>query len=297
MSDPGDSSAYRRAINGARIFGPYQLEKIIGKGGMGHVIKGFHKELGRDVAIKVISPSMHRPDLVMRFKQEAKIMAFMEHQAIVDIHDAGTIDGIPFMALRYLPGGDFTRRISQVERMDVPSLIECAVELVSGIRYIHTMDYLHLDLKPQNILFDKIGKPVITDFGLARRKDTVPDMIAGTMAYIPPETIESKGRTVSENNDWYALGGILYWCMTGQPPYTGMTAPDICVKIACATSPPDHGLPDHPLAELVESLLHPNITKRCTKHEDIMTMLKKAHQQCRKNSMWTRWFSTRPVET
>ncbi|MDR3636345.1 MAG: serine/threonine-protein kinase, partial [Isosphaeraceae bacterium] len=215
-----------------RSIGAYEVLGEIGHGGMGVVYRAWQVPLNRLVALKMILAGPHAgAKAVARFEIEGKAVARLHHPNVVQIFELGTHDGLPYYSMELLEGGSLHARLSRGP-LDVREAAELVRTLAATAAYAHREGVLHRDLKPANILLDEHGTPKITDFGLAKILDAGPgdeahaaltetDAILGTASYMAPEQAEGRPADISEATDVYALGAILYVCLTGQPPFAG----------------------------------------------------------------------------
>jgi serine/threonine-protein kinase len=229
----------------------YEVEAVLGQGGMGVVYKARHLALKRTVALKMLPAD--NPNLVerARFRAEAEAVARLQHPNIVQIHEVGEADGRPFIALEYLAGGSLAERLAKqlLPPRDAAVLLAA---LADAMHLAHSRNLVHRDLKPANILLAPVQNsecriqnadgtsphsafdlqsaiPKVTDFGLARQLDadsgqTFDGVVIGTPSYMAPEQAEGRARAAGPAADVYALGAILYECLTGRPPFAGATA-------------------------------------------------------------------------
>jgi eukaryotic-like serine/threonine-protein kinase len=202
----------------------YDILRVLGRGGMGVVYAARHRALGRVVALKMILAGAHAgPAERDRFVGEAEALARLQHPNIVQIHEIGTHDDCPYLSLEYVAGQSLADAL-----LGTPMPARRAAELLEtiarAIAVAHERGILHRDLKPANILFTPEGVPKITDFGLAKRLDrevgqTRTGSILGTPSYMAPEQARGQAKHIGAAADIYALGAILYECLTGRPPF------------------------------------------------------------------------------
>ncbi|MFK8115416.1 MAG: protein kinase [Rubripirellula sp.] len=208
----------------------YEFLGTLGKGGMGIVYQARHVPLNRTVAIKMILSGAHASaEQLRRFRQEAESAARLTHPNIVSVHEVGEHEGLPFFSLEYVDGHSVSTLMKQ-STLSATDAAELLVPVSRAVHYSHQQGVLHRDLKPQNILLTKTGVPKVADFGLAKRLDAEEDdqktregVIIGTPGYMAPEQARA-GKPVGPYSDVYALGCILYYMMTGRPPFKAPTA-------------------------------------------------------------------------
>ncbi|MFN8417951.1 MAG: serine/threonine-protein kinase [Anaerolineae bacterium] len=233
----------------------YQIEKLIGQGGMGAVYRAFQPDLERHVAIKVLPAGLAMDaDFVKRFNREARTIAQLHHPNIVPIYDAGsTADDIRYIVMPYLSGGTLADRMEREGTL--PSLKEVGQLLraiADALDYAHSKNVVHRDIKASNILFDEHGKPLLVDFGIAKllvddtsSGHTRTGITLGTLSYMSPE--QWRGEAITGATDQYALGVLVYLMVTGRLPFDAPSAPTLMYKTLYETSAPPHlirpGLP------------------------------------------------------
>jgi tRNA A-37 threonylcarbamoyl transferase component Bud32 len=205
----------------------YEYLGELGRGGMGVVYKVRQVKADRVVALKRLREGAEADGLdLARFRTEAEALARTQHANIVQIFEVGECRGQPFFSLEYCPGGSLADRLASRPIMPREAALLVA-GLARGVQHAHDKGIIHRDLKPGNVLFAADGTPKLTDFGLAKKLDarpqTVSGAIVGTPAYMAPEQAAGRSKEVGPATDVYALGAILYECLSGCPPFT---APD-----------------------------------------------------------------------
>ena len=211
----------------------YELLALIDQGGMGVVYKASQVGLRRTVALKMLAAFRVGPKQKARFRVEAEAIARLHHAHIVQIYEVGDVDGHPFFTMEFVEGGTLAHRLAKAP-LPASSAAELVETLARAIHHAHTRGIVHRDLKPANILLaggkepDAPLVPKITDFGLAKRlgdenEHTTPGEVLGTPAYMAPEQAQGWTDVIGPPCDVYALGAILYECLTGCPPFKGNT--------------------------------------------------------------------------
>jgi hypothetical protein len=236
----------------------YEVEALIGRGGMGVVYKARHLALKRTVALKMLHTGYSQRGHGARFRAEAEAIARLQHPNIVQIHDVGEADARPFIALEYVAGGSLAQRLAG-QRLPPRDAACLVAALAQAMHLAHSRNLVHRDLKPANVLLQKDeGRstkderelpssscfilhpsafvPKITDFGLVRQLDadsgqTLPGEVMGTPSYMAPEQAEGRAHAVGPAADVYALGAILYECLTGRPPFEGANSLEILEQV------------------------------------------------------------------
>jgi WD40 repeat protein/tRNA A-37 threonylcarbamoyl transferase component Bud32 len=213
----------------------YEIISELGRGGMGVVYKARQVKLGRIVALKMILAGGHASVAqTERFRAEAEAIARLEHPNIVAIHEVGEHHGLPYFSLEFCAGGNLTAKLSGTPfpPRDAAALIE---QLARAMDAAHAKGIVHRDLKPGNVLLAVDGTPKITDFGLAKKIDeeglTATGAVLGTPSYMAPEQASGGGKQAGPECDVYALGAILYECLTGRPPFRAATAMDTIIQV------------------------------------------------------------------
>jgi serine/threonine protein kinase len=211
-------------------FGRYQLQQLLGRGGMGSVYLARDRELGRLVAIKFPTfddrPAV-RQIASERFHREARSMATVQHANVCPIYDVGELDGDVFLTMSYIEGQSLSGLIAEHKRLEPKQAISIALSLAKAIQAVHKQGVYHRDIKPSNVMLRADGEPILMDFGLASRTQedasnlTHSGLVIGSPAYMAPEQIEARHSDVGPQTDIYALGIILYEMLCGRRPYEG----------------------------------------------------------------------------
>jgi serine/threonine-protein kinase len=207
----------------------YEVEGILGRGGMGIVFRARHLRLNRPVALKMILAGPYAdPDERKRFVQEAEAVASLRHTNIVQVYDAGEIDGRPYFTMELVEGGRLSQKVSGLPQpaREAAALVAA---IANAVHAAHEKGIVHRDLTPSNILLAHDGTPKVTDFGLARRQEldsgiTVTGLPIGTPSYMAPEQARGERTAIGPATDIYALGATLYDLLTGRPPFRGETS-------------------------------------------------------------------------
>jgi eukaryotic-like serine/threonine-protein kinase len=233
----------------------YRVVELIGEGGMGKVYLAEHIEIGKRVAIKALHPSYSRmPELVERFRREARAASKIGHPNIVDVTDSGTTDnGSVYFVMEYLEGVELGSVIERDRAIDVARALRIATQICRALSAAHSVGVIHRDLKPENVFLitrDNTSDFVkVLDFGIAKTAEaeaqnkqrlTSPGMAMGTPEYMAPE--QAAGRPADARCDVYSLAAILYEMLTGEPPYRGDNFMEILTKKATIDPVPPHEL-------------------------------------------------------
>ena len=211
-----------------RIHG-HEVREVLGRGGMGVVYKAWHCRLQRPVAVKMLLAGAYAQSQELeRFLREAETVAGLRHANIVQVHEAGDVDGRPYFTMEFVEGGSLAQQLAGTPQpaRQAAALVAAVAEAVHAA---HQRGIVHRDLKPGNILLTADGTPKLTDFGLARHLEGTAGLTQsgaplGTPSYMAPEQAEGKLRDVGPAADTYALGAILYELLTGRPPFLAETA-------------------------------------------------------------------------
>ena len=203
-----------KTING------YQVESVIGRGGMAAVYRAQQVSMGRTVALKVL-PQQYLDDdtYIQRFQREVAIISRLEHRNIVPVYDYGEYEGQPYIVMRHMSSSSVDNLLKNGP-LSVEKVLEIIQQIAPALDYAHAKSVLHRDLKPSNILLDDEGAAYLTDFGIARvlgegaGSPIPPQGVVGTPAYMSPE--QGQGRPLDGRSDVYALGVVLFELLTGR---------------------------------------------------------------------------------
>ncbi len=280
----------------------YEILEELGRGGMGVVYRALQLKVKRQVALKmVLSGGYASQDEVARFLREAEAVAQLQHPNIVQLFDVGQHQGLPYFTMEFMAGGSLADRLAGVPLppREAARLVE---PLARGMHYAHQRGIVHRDLKPANILLalspqpsaisqDRLtadscwltATPKITDFGLAKRAEagsglTASGAVLGTPSYMAPEQAEGQGKNVGPLADVYALGAILYQCLTGRPPFQGPTPMDTLIQVvADEPVPPSRLQPKtpHDLETICLKCLQKTPTRRYASADELAEDLRR----------------------
>lgn len=210
-----------------KMLDDYYIAALLGQGGMATVYKAYQSEVDRHVAIKVISPHFaNDPNFTQRFEQEAKVVAKLQHPHILPLYNYGQAEGLTYIVMPLIDGGDLADLMLQ-EHLGLARINKIISEIGDALDYAHAQGVVHRDIKPTNIMLDKRGNSLLTDFGLARILEerssrlTASGYVVGTPVYMSPE--QGMGEKLDGRSDIYSLGVVLYELATGKAPYESDT--------------------------------------------------------------------------
>jgi serine/threonine protein kinase/WD40 repeat protein len=216
--------------------GPYQVTEVVGRGGMGVVLRAFDPSLHRFVAIKVLAPQLATSLAArIRFAREARAAAAISHEHVVAIHGVDEANGLPYLVMEYVAGISLQERLDRSGPLELEEILRIGYQTASGLAAAHAQGLVHRDVKPANILLvSGMERVKITDFGLARAADdaslTLSGAVAGTPPYMAPE--QARGESVDHRADLFSLGSVLYAMCTGEPPYRGSSTLGILRRVS-----------------------------------------------------------------
>jgi serine/threonine-protein kinase len=203
----------------------YELEELVGSGGMSSVFRARDQQLGRRVAIKILHERYgDDPEYVERFRREARAVARLSHPNIVTVIDRGDDGGRQYIVFEHVEGENLKELVGRTGRLPLRRAVELALAVADGLAFAHEHGLVHRDVKPQNVLLSEEGEVKVTDFGIARSLDvehgvTQTGTVLGTAEYLAPE--QASGEPVSPATDVYSLGVVLWELLTGEVPFEG----------------------------------------------------------------------------
>ncbi|MCI0615565.1 ABC transporter substrate-binding protein [bacterium] len=284
------AAEFAEALRSLRFANRYQILREIGRGGMGVVYLARDPLLQRDVALKVITPDFSESEAIERFKREARVVANMDHPAIVGVHDIGEHSGSLFFVMPYVAGTNLRSFIKEGS-LSLGDVLDIGIQVAEALEYSHSKDVVHRDVKPENILVsrdDSSGDNIrvrVTDFGLAMATAqshlTKTGTLVGTISYLSPEQLSA--RDLDYRTDIYSLGIVLYECLVGKTPYVGEIQ-SVLYRIA-------HEIPQSPrglgadiseeLEEIIMRCLEKDPGKRFQRAKEVADDLKRHRSKLR----------------
>lgn len=283
--------------------GRYDIERIIGSGGMGIVLKAHDSELNRPIAIKLLAPELaHNGAARERFAREGRAAAAVVHEHVVGIYNVESGGPVPYLVMQYVPGRSLETRVTEDGPLDVAELLRIGAQAAAGLTAAHRQGLVHRDVKPANILLENsVERAVLTDFGLARAIDdaslTRTGILAGTPHYMSPE--QARGEPVDHRSDLFSLGSVLYFMATGRPPFRGSTAMGVLHRICREPHKPvwqvNQDVPDE-VAEAIDRLLAKKPSQRFATAEEVQgalaTLLSQVQSGGLKRRKFPRWWKS-----
>jgi len=268
--------------------GRYEIERLIGSGGMGIVFKAFDTELNRPVAIKVLAPHLAGSGAArQRFSREARAAAAVVHEHVVAIHNVESGGAAPFLVMQFVAGESLQARLDRQGLLAVREVLRLAHQTAAGLAAAHAQGLVHRDVKPSNILLEAgIERALLTDFGLARAADdaslTHTGYLPGTPHYMSPE--QARGDAIDARSDLFSLGSVMYAMCTGRPPFRADTTFGVLRRITDTEPRPIREVnPDIPvwLSALIDRLLAKDPGQRFATAGETADLLKQclAHVQ------------------
>ena len=285
VSDVGAS-----VLTGRRL-GTYQLQSLLGAGGMGVVYRALDSKLNRPVAIKFLSDALADPAARRRFQREAQTASSLNHPHILTVHDAGEFEGRQYLVTEFVDGGTL-RGWEQEASRGWRQTIELLTGVADGLAAAHQAGILHRDIKPENILITKSGYAKLADFGLAKLYEaattadadrlvtqtrTREGVIVGTAAYMSPE--QASGQPLDVRSDIFSFGVVLYEALARRRPFTGASDLDVLHAVVHCTAEPLPGDVPLPLRMVVEKALEKDPADRFQTMRDMVVDLRRVVRQ------------------
>ncbi len=263
--------------------GRYDIERLIGNGGMGLVFKAHDTELNRPVAVKLLAPYLAESGSARkRFAREARAAAAVVDEHVVAIHNVESGDDPdqpPFLVMKYIAGGSLQERLDRGGPLSVCEILRIGMQTAKGLAAAHAQGLIHRDVKPSNVMLDEgVERALLTDFGLARAEDeacvTRSGFHPGTPHYMSPEQV--RGESIDSRSDQFGLGCVLYALCTGHPPFRAETSYAVLRRITDDIARPIRELnPDIPdwLEGIVMKLLSKSRDDRFDSAEQVAELL------------------------
>ena len=238
------------ALDSGSNFAGYQIESVVGRGGMGVVYRATDLRLERPVALKLVAPEFAEDELFRRrFLREPRMAASLDHPNVVPIYEAGEHDGQLYLAMRFVDGSDLRTLLRREGGLPAERALDILAQVAGALDAAHRRGLVHRDVKPANVLVDEDGHAYLTDFGVTKQlggNTTETGQIVGTLDYVAPEQI--RGEDVDARADGYALACVLYECLAGRPPFHRNTEAETLWAHMQEPPPP---LPGHPALQPV----------------------------------------------
>ncbi len=261
--------SHQSFLDPGTAFADYEVQSVIGRGGMGVVYRARDVRLDRTVALKLLAPEFTaHENFRARFLRESRLAAAVDHPNIIPIYEAGDADGQLFIAMRYVPGVDLRRELDRRSRLPLPEALPVLQQVADALDAAHAAGLVHRDVKPGNILLADPSRPgrrhaYLTDFGLTRRSASISGITTtghflGTLDYVAPEQI--RGDPVDGRADVYSFACVAYTVLVGRPPFDAED--DVALMWAhLSRVPPRAGALQPELAGTVEETLAMGMAK------------------------------------
>jgi len=264
--------------------GRYEILDKLGQGAMGIVYKAMDPNIGRIVALKTMTqsaslPEAQKKEYADRFFREAKAAGSLQHPNIVTIYDMDEDEGTPYIVMEYVEGTSLAKLIEEKGRIPWDEAVRIIKQTAEGLSFAHEKGIVHRDIKPDNILIDKNGRPVVTDFGIAHLQEsslTRTGEVLGTPFFMSPEQI-LEGR-LDARSDLFSLGVVFYLMLTGKRPFRGETISSICYHIVHTSPEPlptDDSIPSH-IMPILGKMLEKDPDRRYPGEKPLIADLEKA---------------------
>ena len=276
----------RRPLQAGTQLGVYQIEAVLGEGGMGTVYRAVDTKLNRPVAIKVLSDELADASARRRFQREAQMASSLNHPHIVTVHDAGEFEGRQYLVTEFVDGGTL-KDWARAQKRSWREVVELLIGVADGLATAHAAGILHRDVKPQNVLVTKSGYAKLADFGLAKLGEpstpegetrtltegiTQPGLVVGTVAYMSPE--QAAGQRVDARSDVFSFGVLLYEMLASQRPFVGSSNLEVLQAIVHATPQPLGAEIPQAVRRVIEKALQKNPAERYQSMQEMVADLR-----------------------
>lgn len=265
---------------GQVLGGRFEIQEMLGLGGMGAVYKAYDRDIDRVIALKCIRPELAKdPEIAQRFTQELLLARQIAHKNVIRIFDVRDSGGLKFITMEYVEGRDLSSLVEEKGKLPIADSVSIVTQICSGLACAHAEGVIHRDLKPSNIMVERNGRVVVMDFGLARADHigqmTQTGAVMGTYQYMSPE--QARGAKADARSDIFTVGIILYELLTGKTPYAADSAmASLLKRTQEAAVPPsqiDAAVP-RPLSAIVSRCLERDVAKRYQTVDDLLNDLK-----------------------
>ena len=262
------------------FLGGFKIERELGRGGMGVVYKAHELSLNRKVALKVLSQRLSSDEeFIKRFQREAQVIAVLNHPNIVNVLSCGKEHGLYYFAMEYVNGKDLGQILQEKTSIPLEQALSITSQVASALGEAGERGVVHRDIKPPNIMIDKMGRAKVTDFGVAHLENsdarlTRTGLFLGTPEYASPE--QATGRPLDVRSDIYSLGAVLYRMLSGKPPVTGESPLAVMTKIAAEPVTPINQINPSvpkPVCELVEKMMAKKPNERFQTPKEILVAI------------------------
>jgi serine/threonine protein kinase len=277
--------------------GRYDIERVIGHGGMGVVLKAHDSELNRPIAIKLLAGHLaHVGAARERFAREGRAAAAVVHEHVVAIYNVETNGRVPYLVMQYVPGRSLQARVDEDGPLGTEEILRIGMQAATGLAAAHRQGLVHRDVKPSNILLeDTVERAVLTDFGLARTFDdaslTHTGILAGTPHYMSPE--QATGEPIDQRSDLFSLGAVLYFMATGHPPFRAASAMAVLHRICRDSHRPvwqrNREIPDA-VSDVIDRLLEKMPSNRYSSADEVQQELASLLRRLQQEGLGRRHF-------
>ncbi len=259
------------------IDGRYEIRALLGRGGAGSVYRVYDTVLGETVALKTLHTDLvEKSSALDRFRAEVRLARRVTHRNVVRTYDIGSAGNLPYLTMEFIDGAALDTMFTASNPFRASKALRIAAEVATGLAAAHEAGVIHQDLKPQNVLVEKTGRIVISDFGIARARDATVEgnQFMGTPAYMSPEQVLGEA-TLDARADIYALGVMIFEMLTGRTPFHGATPLATALARMLNDPPPLEGFPT-PIADLVACCLQRDRANRFATADELREAIMEA---------------------